>query len=126
MSRQKRIRKLRRCCRCVNSENLDGAGRRRVLTGWLHRRQPIPPRSGVKAGRGSFSWLRAIFADHSAFCIPVLRSSTAEGGLPSAFAPGWLWWSLGGALVEPWGSLGGALGEPWGGLGVALYSGVYA
>src|ERR1035441_9538955 len=33
---------------------------------------------------------------------------------------GWLWWSLGGALVEPWWSLGGALVEPWWSLGGAL------
>jgi hypothetical protein len=33
---------------------------------------------------------------------------------------GWLWWSLGVALVEPWGGLGGALGWLWWSLEVAL------
>src|ERR1035441_1353446 len=64
-----------------------------------------------------------------------LACPARQGGLGGAWR--WLWWSLGGALVEPWGGFRVALGWLWGpnrlainrlwcGFEVALYSGVYA
>jgi len=45
----------------------------------------------------------------SAFCI-----------LHSTFDPGWLWWSLGVALVKPWGGFDVALGSQWGAYQLAI------
>ena len=57
-----------------------------VALGWLCTPESMPSICLV------YGFLVALggLPDHSALCIPVLRSSTAEGGLPSAFACGWL------------------------------------